>query len=76
MLVLSRDCDTAIRIEPDITIKVLAIHKHRVKLGIDAPSNVRIWREELEGLYAKPEALATNGQFTATLCTREPVASL
>ncbi len=47
MLVLSRDCNTVIRIGPDIRIKVLAIRKQRVKLGVDAPSNVRIWREEI-----------------------------
>jgi len=47
MLVLSRDCDTAIRIGPNIKIKVLSIRKQRVKLGVDAPSSVRVWREEI-----------------------------
>jgi carbon storage regulator CsrA len=47
MLVLSRDCDSAIRIGPDITIKVLSIRKQRVKIGVDAPSSVRIWRDEI-----------------------------
>ncbi len=47
MLVLSRDCDTAIRIGPTIRVKVLSIRKHRVKLGIEAPGAVRVWREEL-----------------------------
>ena len=47
MLVLSRDCDTSIRIGPDIKIKVLSIRKQRVKIGVDAPSSVRIWRDEI-----------------------------
>ncbi len=47
MLVLSRDCDTVIRIGDDIRVKVLSIRRRRVKLGIDAPSNVRVWREEI-----------------------------
>jgi len=47
MLVLSRECDTAINIGPDIKIKVLSICRRRVKLGIDAPEHVRIWREEI-----------------------------
>ena len=47
MLVLSRDCDTTIRIGPDIKIKVLSIRKQRVKIGVDAPSSVRIWRDEI-----------------------------
>jgi carbon storage regulator CsrA len=47
MLVLSRDCDTVIRIGPDIRVKVLSIRKQRVKIGVDAPENVRVWREEI-----------------------------
>lgn len=47
MLVLSRDCDSSIRIGPDIKIKVLSIRKQRVKIGVDAPSSVRIWRDEI-----------------------------
>ncbi|MEE8450662.1 MAG: response regulator [Thermoguttaceae bacterium] len=47
MLVLSRDCDTAIRIGTDVKVKVLSIRKNRVKLGIEAPRDVRVWRDEL-----------------------------
>ena len=47
MLVLSRKRDTAVRIGPNIEVKVLSIRNRQVKLGIDAPSNVRIWRDEL-----------------------------
>lgn len=47
MLILSRGCDSSIRIGPNITIKVLAIQKQRVKLGVDAPSHVRVLREEV-----------------------------
>jgi carbon storage regulator len=47
MLVLSRKCDTEIRIGPDVTIKVLEIHKGQVKLGIEAPSRLSVWRGEL-----------------------------
>lgn len=47
MLVLSRDCDSTIRIGPDIKIKVLSIRKQRVKIGVDAPSSLRIWRDEI-----------------------------
>ena len=47
MLVLSRDCDTAVKIGNGIRIKVLSIHRRRVKLGVEAPRDVRIWREEV-----------------------------
>jgi len=47
MLVLSRRRDTAIHIGRDIKVTVLSIQNRQVKLGIDAPSSVRIWRDEL-----------------------------
>jgi carbon storage regulator CsrA len=47
MLVLSRRCDAEIRIGSDITIKVLAIHKRQVELGIEAPRGISVWRGEL-----------------------------
>jgi carbon storage regulator len=47
MLVLSRRCDTAIQIGPDIKVTVLSIRNRQVKLGIDAPTSVRVWRDGL-----------------------------
>ena len=47
MLVLSRRCDSEIFIGPDITIKVLEIHKRQVKLGIEAPIAFPVWRGEV-----------------------------
>ena len=47
MLVLSRKRDTAVRIGPNIEVKVLSIRNGQVKLGIDAPNGVRIWRDEI-----------------------------
>jgi carbon storage regulator CsrA len=47
MLVLSRRSDTAIHIGRHIKVTVLSIRNRQVKLGIDAPGSVRIWRDEL-----------------------------
>ncbi len=47
MLVLSRGCGSEIYIGPEITIRVLEIHKRQVKLGIEAPNAFSIWRGEL-----------------------------
>jgi carbon storage regulator CsrA len=47
MLVLSRRCDTSIQIGRDIKVTVLSIRNRQVKLGIEAPRNVRVWRDEL-----------------------------
>ena len=46
MLVLSRPCDSEICIGEDITIKVLEIHKGKVKLGIEAPRECTVWRKD------------------------------
>ena len=47
MLVLRRKVDENIRIGEDISIRVLSIDGTTVKLGFDAPRNIRILREEL-----------------------------
>jgi len=47
MLVLTRKVDEAIRIGGDIVITVVSIDKKSVRIGIDAPEDVMILREEL-----------------------------
>lgn len=49
MLVLSRKQGESIRINDNITIKIVSVGPGRVKIAIDAPSNVTILREELIG---------------------------
>ncbi len=47
MLVLARKTDESILIGDNIYVKVISIEKGVVKLGIDAPSDITIIREEL-----------------------------
>ena len=47
MLVLARKLDESIHIGDDIVIKVVSIENGMVKLGIDAPKDVSIMRDEL-----------------------------
>ena len=47
MLVLTRKSEESIRIGEDIVIKVIRTGKGSVKLGIDAPADVRVLRGEL-----------------------------
>ena len=47
MLILTRKIDEEIKINSDITIKVLSISEGQVKLGISAPSDVEIFRGEI-----------------------------
>ena len=71
MLVLSRKPDTAIRIGSNIEVKVLSIRNRQVKLGIDAPGSVRIWRDELCRNHPRPLE-GENENSTASECADVP----
>jgi len=47
MLILTRRVSEALIIGDDITITVLGIKGHQVRLGINAPKEVSIHREEI-----------------------------
>lgn len=47
MLVLSRKRGEAIRIHDDIVVTVIQLGRGRVQLGIQAPANVTVNREEI-----------------------------
>ena len=47
MLILTRKQNESVIIDGDIKITVLSDKHGQVKLGIDAPEEVEIWREEL-----------------------------
>ena len=54
MLILTRKIDQAIVIQGNITIMVLGVERDRVKLGIQAPAEVAVLREELMGEETMP----------------------
>lgn len=47
MLVLTRKVNEAIQLGEDVTITVVSIDSDRVKIGIDAPRSMKIFRKEL-----------------------------
>ena len=47
MLVLSRKSNQAIRIGDDIRVSIVRIDRNQVRLGIEAPGEVEVLREEL-----------------------------
>ncbi len=55
MLVLSRKTQQRIRLGDEIVVTVIAVGGDRVCLGIEAPRNIRILREELERTANAPQ---------------------
>jgi carbon storage regulator len=49
MLVLTRKPGERIIIDDQITVTVLAVRGHQIRLGIEAPKEIPIKREELLG---------------------------
>lgn len=47
MLILSRKINEEIKINNDVTIKIISISDNQVKIGIDAPKETQILRAEI-----------------------------
>ncbi|WP_409290520.1 carbon storage regulator CsrA [Peribacillus sp. SCS-37] len=47
MLILTRKKGESIQIGPDIEIKILSVSGDQIKIGIDAPKNVDVFRKEI-----------------------------
>ncbi|MDE6728236.1 MAG: carbon storage regulator CsrA [Oscillospiraceae bacterium] len=58
MLVITRKHDESITISDNIEITVLEISKDKVKIGINAPKEVKIYRSELKTLRQTNEQAA------------------
>lgn len=56
MLVLSRKLHEQIRVGPQIVVTVLQVSKGRVRLGIEAPPEVAVLREELAAADKRPRS--------------------
>jgi len=59
MLVLRRKKTETIVLDGRIQIKVLRISRNMISLGIEAPSDVSIWRGELEQADQSENSLAS-----------------
>ena len=59
MLILSRKTEQKILIGDDVIVSVLEIKGDHVKIGIDAPRDVRVYRHEVyESIQAENRAAA------------------
>jgi len=63
MLILTRKVDQAIVIQGNIMVTILRVERDRVKLGISAPEEITVLREELlERNGGKREGRANPGE--------------
>ena len=53
MLVLSRKINEKIVINGNIVVTVVKIDRNQVRIGIEAPGDVRVFREEILGSAAR-----------------------
>lgn len=63
MLVLSRKIGERIAIGEDVFITVVHVEHNRVRLGIEAPRSVPIWRYELIGELDQEELPRTTAEI-------------
>ena len=73
MLVLSRRTNQSIVIGPDITVTVLEVKGDQVRLGIQAPREVSVHREEIYAEIRRENQRAASVQSADTdLLPRKP----
>ena len=65
MLVLSRKANESIVIDGNITVSVLRVDHDNVRLGIDAPLEIPVFRKEIY------EAIKTNNEMAAGSAKRK-----
>jgi carbon storage regulator len=78
MLVLTRGQDQSIVIDGKIRVTVLSVKGGKIRLGISAPDDVRVDREEVHtrlveaGFSDQPLIIIINQAAHQSICRREP----
>jgi carbon storage regulator len=67
MLILSRKVNECIMLGDKITIKVIANQEGQVKIGIDAPADVKIYRKEIYDLIQQSNQQAASANKDAAV---------
>ncbi len=63
MLILSRKIDEKIKIGNDITITLIDVHGDQVKIGVEAPKDVKVFRQEVfDAIQNENKAAVVVGQ--------------
>ena len=66
MLILSRKIDEKIKIGTDITITLIDVHGDQVKIGVEAPKDVKVFRQEVfDAIQNENKAAVVDAQETS-----------
>ena len=70
MLILSRKVDEKIKIWNEISISIIEIHGDQVKIGVEAPKNVKVYRQEVFNSIQQQNKEAAAGTETLKALSR------
>jgi len=77
MLILSRKTNEKIMIGDDISVSIIEIRGDQVRIGVDAPKSVKVFRQEVfDAIKAENKAAAQSASVLPVLsidAKREPV---
>ncbi len=59
MLVLSRKAGQKLQIGDNVTITILEVHGNTVRVGIEAPRDIRVLRGELDAWQEQPPKMTS-----------------
>ncbi|MCQ2249390.1 MAG: carbon storage regulator CsrA [Treponema sp.] len=60
MLILSRKIDQKIRIGDDIILTIIDVKSDQVKIGVEAPASVKVFRQEVFSAIQSENTAANN----------------
>ena len=68
MLILSRKINEKVMIGDDITVSIIEIRGDQVRIGIDAPKNIKVFRQEvLDAIKAENKAASESAPIIPQL---------
>jgi carbon storage regulator len=77
MLILSRKVNEKIMIGDDVSVSIIEVRGDQVRLGVDAPRNVKVFRQEVfDAIMAENKAAAESAPVFPELdfgAEREPL---
>lgn len=63
MLILSRKIDEKIKIGNDITVTLIGVSGDQVKIGVEAPKNIKVFRQEVFDDIQRQNKAAAQGNI-------------